>query len=491
MITGDDWEELPVRLGLVSTYPPRRCGPATYAAELGRALAPEFDLVVCAVDRYGSAYPDEVVAVIHEDDPDDYRRAARVLAEHGVDVALVHYDAGTMGGPHLRGLADELTRLGLPYVLSLHRAPGADDADLRAAVEGAERLLVFTAADRERLTGAAPTADRIELVPFGVPSVLGPGRRQRRVQLANPPRPAVTSLLAGLGPGPVLASVGAFGPERDLTTTLDALPTVLAGHPDARLILAGLTEEREAIRAELDQRGLAGAVHLLDLRLSPVELGALLARTDVVLAPALPADRSWSASTAAAVTAGRPVVARRHPYPQELLAGGAGVIVDPGDPAGLATAVLGYLDDAARSAAARSAARSTGRRLTWPAVANRYAGVLRQAARPAVPAAPTVADLRLDRGRGARPGSARTVGPAGRGRGRPGGAVPRGALPTTLAAGSVLAGHGGHRARGRRGHPAAAAGSGRVGPRQYRRRAGRTPADAGTGPATARHGRHT
>src|SRR5215469_4131304 len=100
-------EEVPVRLGMVSAYSPRRCAAAAVATDLGRALSPEFDLVVCALDRYGLSYPPEVAAVIHEDEHDDYRRAARVLAEYEVDAVLVQYDDSNFGGPLVLDLAHE------------------------------------------------------------------------------------------------------------------------------------------------------------------------------------------------------------------------------------------------------------------------------------------------------------------------------------------------------------------------------------------------
>jgi glycosyltransferase involved in cell wall biosynthesis len=374
---------------MVSTYPPRHCGSATYAAELGRALAPEFEPVVCAVDRYGQTYPDEVVAVVREDDPDDYRRAARVLAEHGADVVLLHYDDSA---PFAADLAAELRRLGLPYVVAVHRPPAGPDK----ALTSAQQVLVFTAADGAALPGVDP--DRIEIVPLGVPTALWHSRHpggRRRARNVSPPRPAVAALLDRLAPGPVLASVGAFGPERDLDTTLLALGSLRS--TGAQLVIAGRGDATGSawLRARIAALGLTDSVHLLDLWLNPVELAALLGRTDIVLAPAIPGGRAWSATLTAAVTAGCAVVARHHPYAEELLAGGVGMTVDAGDPDALAQAVRAYLDQPSRLADARSAAMTKGRRLTWPAVVNRYAAVLRRAARPTPPGQARV--LRLDR----------------------------------------------------------------------------------------------
>lgn len=75
------------RVAVVSTYPPRRCGLATFTEDLRAALrqfAPQWTVEVCALDRDGLTYGPEVVAVIEHDCRDDYRRAGRVLAAAGL-----------------------------------------------------------------------------------------------------------------------------------------------------------------------------------------------------------------------------------------------------------------------------------------------------------------------------------------------------------------------------------------------------------------------
>src|SRR5262249_57244644 len=137
---------------------PRRCGSATYASELGRALAPEFDMVVCAIDRQGLTYPREVAAVVREDERDDFRRAARVLVEHSVDAVMLHCDEAN---PYLADLVQELRRLGLPYVVALHRTP--DPSLFDAIVAGAERVLAFSETGATALR--ARTSRPVEVVP--------------------------------------------------------------------------------------------------------------------------------------------------------------------------------------------------------------------------------------------------------------------------------------------------------------------------------------
>src|SRR4051794_6939700 len=89
------------RLGIVSTYSPRQCGLATYAADLREALGGatgDLETVVVAIDRDGHTYGEEVVAVIDQDTIEDYASAVRALRAHKVDVVLIQPEYGIFGG---------------------------------------------------------------------------------------------------------------------------------------------------------------------------------------------------------------------------------------------------------------------------------------------------------------------------------------------------------------------------------------------------------
>jgi glycosyltransferase involved in cell wall biosynthesis len=373
------------RLGMVSTYPPRRCGLAGYAAELVSALAPEFDIVVCAVDRHGLTYPDEVAVVVREEDPDDYPRAARILAEHGVDAVLIQHDASIYGGragAHLTRLTQELRSRGIPYLLALHSLqPATDQAWSRTVAHlanAAASVVVFTRAAKSlAVARGLADADRIRVLPAAVRGV-----RARVIQL----RPALAQALAG--DATVLATVGFLGPSKGLETGLAAFARVAHDRPALRYVIAGATHPEVArgdgetyrvrLRELADQLDLADRVHFVDAHLTATERAALLARTDLYVAPSFAVDRTCSGSLTAAVVAGCAVVAGWHPFAAELLAGAGGVVVPGGHVDALAGAMAELLDDRVRFAAARRAAGRLGRHLTWPALAGRYAAAVRE-----------------------------------------------------------------------------------------------------------------
>jgi glycosyltransferase involved in cell wall biosynthesis len=422
------------RLGIVSPFPPRQSGLAGYGAQLVAALAAEVDVVVCAVDRHGLNYPDEVVAVIGPDDPDDYRRAARILVEHRVDVVLIEHDTDVYAGPggaHVLDLIHELRRRDIPYLVTLHgvhRRAGSTSASpgrstsagstsaspgrstsvgtdaLAVLAQGAARVMVTSHDARRRLAAwGIVAADRVRVVPLGV-TPTGPPPDPDKDPTAV--RPALLDALAGAGP--VLSTFGLVEPGKGVETALAALPIIAARCPDVRYVLAGTTgggAYGDELRSLVAERGLDGLVHFVDAYLNPTEIAALFERTDVYLAPGLPAERTASGSLTQAVAAGCVTVAGAHPYARELLGGqpvgaagpsgrshrrgrparlhrsAAGMIVPAGDSRALAAAVVGLLTNPARAAELRESALVVGRRHHWDGVARQVAGLVREAGR--------------------------------------------------------------------------------------------------------------
>jgi glycosyltransferase involved in cell wall biosynthesis len=372
------------RLGIVSTYVPRRCGLATYTADLREALgvaAGDIDPVIVAIDRDGLSYGDEVVATIHQDRISDYENAVDKIQAAGVDVVLIQHEYGIFGGPngsYVLHLARALTRRGIPYLVTLHTllsnpSPG-QAATLAALCAGAARVTVFTeTARRMALRARVASSHQITVVPHGAPDIL-----RTEVDRANV-RPEVADLLDRIGDDPLLATFGLVSVNKGLDDAIRALGEVVKRHPRTRYVIAGAThpeivrQEGESYRESLIRRvrelGLEENVHFIDSFLSPEELSALLSRTTIFITSYRSPEQICSGALTFAVAAGCPVVSTSYLYAQDLLADGAGVVVPCLDVDGLAHGIIDLLDSPEKLAAAKAAADARGARLVWPAVA--------------------------------------------------------------------------------------------------------------------------
>jgi glycosyltransferase involved in cell wall biosynthesis len=394
---------LPARTGrlvMVSTYPPRRCGLATFTRDLRAALAvaaPGWRVDVAAIDRGGLRYGAEVLTTIRQDDLADYRRAALLIESAGTDLVVIQHEYGIFGGPdggHVLALAAELRRRAVPYAATLHTVVSAPTegqaAVLRELCAGAATVTVFTPGAPHLLAAAGFPPVPVGVVPHGAPVVLR--ERDRALPAASRVRPVLST-------GPVLTTFGLIGPGKGLEQVIAALPAIMERHPATRYVIAGATHPevlrtageayRDGLVALAGRLGVAGHVRFLDAFLTDVELAELLAHTTIYLTPYRGVEQVCSGTLAFALVAGCPIVSTPYRHAQEILVAGdgtaPGVLVPHDDPVALARAVASLLDDPVRLAAAGDAAYALGAGLTWPSVAARFAEVYTSAVPPLAP----------------------------------------------------------------------------------------------------------
>ena len=383
-----------MRVGVVSTYPPRACGIGTFSQDLRGALlgadgVAAVDLVAI-VREDGAAQADEVVTRIHQDQRGDYAAAAHVLERRGDDVVVIQHEYGIFGGQegaHVLSLAAELRQ---PMVLTLHTvlsAPSVRQAEtLRALCDQAALVCVFTETARRMVVEARLVPpERVRVVPHGGPTELlpRPDAQRRPLRTGAAPSDAIGADRS------VLATFGLISPGKGIEMAIAAMPAIVARHPKALYVIAGQTHPEvakhhgEEYRISLERlaRDLDLADHVVfdDRFLNLEDLSSMLAATTIYLTPYRSREQIVSGALTFAIVAGCPTVSTPYYYAEDLLASGAGMLVPFDDPAALAAAVNGLLEDPQRLERARAEARAVGRELAWPEVGRQTAAVLREA----------------------------------------------------------------------------------------------------------------
>jgi alpha-1,3-rhamnosyl/mannosyltransferase len=171
--------------------------------------------------------------------------------------------------------------------------------------------------------------------------------------------------------------MGTIEPRKNVATLLRAYAQLIARKPDApQLVLAGkVAPACRSLLAELDRAPLAGRARHVGY-VSGVQRERLYREASMVVVPSF--DEGFGMPALEAMTVGVPVIASNRGALPEVI-GEAGILVEPDDTAGLASAMERMLGDAdlARRCSSDGLARS--RRFTWEASASRLLEAYRSA----------------------------------------------------------------------------------------------------------------
>ena len=366
---------------ILSTYPPRGCGLATFARDLRNGLASAgvtADVVASVREPGAPGRAPEVTAEIVQDRRDDYAAAARALGDE-TDVVCVQHEFGIFGGPEGAYVTDFMEAAGRPVVTTLHtvlpRPSAAYRRSMLAVVEASSRLVVMTETARTLMREVYRVpASKVSVVPHGTPVVTAPaaGLRAR----------------LGLEGRTVLLTFGLLGPSKGIEFALDALAPVAEAHPDVLYVVLGATHPeivaregeayRESLQAAVEARGLGDHVRFVDRYVDGPELGEWLQASDVYVSPYPGMDQICSGTLAYALAAGLAVVSTPYLHAAEVLADGAGRLVPYGDVGGFAAALADFAASPQARAEAGRRARAIGAPTAWPETGRAYRRVFEE-----------------------------------------------------------------------------------------------------------------
>jgi glycosyltransferase involved in cell wall biosynthesis len=367
------------KIAFLGDYWPRRCGIATFTSDLRRAVAGQFsetECIVAPVDDVegGYEYPPEVRFEFLEQDLDAYRRAAHFLNFSNVDVVCLQHEYGIFGGPAGGHILALLRDLRMPVVTTLHtvlREPTADQRRvMRQLAALSARLVVMSERGREFLGQVYGVPDeKIDLIPHGIPDMpfVDPNfyKDQFGVEGKN-----------------VLLTFGLLSPNKGIEHSLQALPAILAEHPNTVYIVLGAThpnlvrEHGESYRLSLERLaadlGVKRNVIFYNRFVELQELIEFIGAADVYITPYLNPAQITSGTLAYSFGCGKAVVSTPYWHAEELLAEGRGELVPFGDSAAIAASVKALLADETRRHAMRKRAYLLGREMIWSNVAHLY-----------------------------------------------------------------------------------------------------------------------
>ena len=392
-----------MRIAFVSSAIPRRCGIATFTSDLAagvRLADPAVGIQFAAIDEPFAArtYAANVSWRIAQEDPAAYAAVARAISRSAVDVVNLQHEFGLYGvwhdgryDDHLRAFLDECTK---PTVTTLHTVPPVPEPWMLAAVrDAADRsaAVVVMSATGARLLREVYGISKVPVViEHGMPVIEPHGRRRLKRALAMEGRS-------------VISTFGLVDPRKGLEYVVEALPEIVARHPEALYLVIGQTHpellkrQGEAYRNSLIETarrvGVTERLRFVNEYLTQREIVEYLLASDVYVTPYLDPSQITSGTLAYALGAGKAIVSTPYLHAREVLADDRGILVPFRDTGAIATAVSEILLDPVRKRHLEDRAYAYGRATTWPAIGAQVLTLMRHVVAFPVGTAPTAPAL--------------------------------------------------------------------------------------------------
>lgn len=398
-------------VAFVGTYPPRRCGIATFTQDLSRAIVAageRFTPIVIAIsDASGQYdYPREVGYEIRQGIKGDYARAAEFVNYSDVRLVSIQHEYGIFGGDDGAYVLDFVSALRVPAIVTLHTVLATPSDGQKQIVRRLEercgRLVVMSEVAADLLGRSyGVDASRVQIIPHGIPDIRRGHQQSFKARF-------------GVAGQQMLLTFGLLSPNKGIETVIRALPALVAHVPDLKYFVVGLTHPviarsqgeayRTTLEREADRLGVRDHVVFRDQFVSNEELCTYLQATDIFVSPYQNEAQVTSGALTYAMGAGAAVVSTPYWHAQELLGSGRGRLFPFGDSAALAVVLKELLDAPTEVERVRAAAYEFTRPMVWPRVGKAYldVGVSLMRDRPPTPPVPaplamaSLPELRLD-----------------------------------------------------------------------------------------------
>lgn len=376
-----------LRVAYVATAMPRKCGIATFTADIMAAVKsadPSVRATVYAIEEPGSmrAYGPEVKARIKQRDPESYREAARLINASSAEVVNIQHEFGLYGvwndnvyEDHLKGLLTELKK---PAVTTLHSVMPNPSPSMREAIRTIAQYsasVVVMAHTAARLLADVYGVDKVPIViPHGMPEIEPKNRQFFKKQF-------------GIQGRTLVSTFGLVDPRKGLEYVIRAMPEVVDKYPAALYLIVGQTHPellktqgesyRNTLMRLVDELGMTKHIGFVNEYLTQKAIVDYLLATDVYVTPYLDPNQITSGTLAYALGAGKAIVSTPYLHAIEALDEGRGLVVPFKDAPATAEAILRILNDPALKQSLEQKAYAYGKKTAWPAVGRRVLELMR------------------------------------------------------------------------------------------------------------------
>lgn len=324
------------RILLISTFPPAKCGIASFTQDLVTAISQEmkksFLVNVCALDKKKntSLYESPVTMIMDGHNLDSCIDAAAVInKDASIELICIEHEFGLYGGELGEYLLGFLALLEKPFIIRFHTVLPVPDAKRLKVVQTigmlADRIVVMTKNSARLLKEDYHIdAKKVLIIPHGTHS-------KSKVNVYD------LKVKYDLKNKLVLTTFGLLSPNKGIEKGILAMKEISMSFPRAIYVIVGhthpnlLEQEGEKYRTYLqqliDDNKLQHNVRLVNEYVPNQKLMEYLALTDIYLFTSKDPDQAVSGTFLYAMSAGCPIISNSFVLAKEMLNEEAGIVL--------------------------------------------------------------------------------------------------------------------------------------------------------------------
>ena len=365
----------------ISTYPPKKCGIASFSNDLinaiNREIPGETTISVCALEKKlnRELYEDKVALFMDSYNLDSCLETAHAINNDPlIKLLCIEHEFGLYGGESGDYLLGFLALIEKPFIIRFHTVIPPPTAKMLRVVQSiallADKLIVMTENSARILKEDYNLGDdKLMIIPHGTHAYSTINVNQLKSKY-------------NLNKRKVLTTFGLLSPNKGIEKGILAMKEISKALPDSIYLVIGQThpnlieKEGETYRDYLKQlivdNGLQENVRLINEYVPTDNLMEYLALTDVYLFTSKDPHQAVSGTFLYAMSSGCPIISNSFVLAKEMLDESSGVILKTNSSNELAENAIRILQNHGLQQEMSANARAKTRNTTWEKVGKKH-----------------------------------------------------------------------------------------------------------------------
>jgi glycosyltransferase involved in cell wall biosynthesis len=324
---------------MITSFPPRECGIATYSQDLKQALDKQFgesfQMKICALENLNEihTYSNDVDYILNTDYIETFKLLAQEINQKNkIEMVLIQHEFGFFNKTE-NTFIEFLNIIIKPVIIVFHTVLPKPSVALKEYVQNicmrVSSIIVMTKISASILMNEYEIDENlITVINHGTHLV----KNNRKDEL---------KIKYNLQNKKVCSTFGLIGPGKSIETTLHAMPAIIKMNRDVLFLIIGKTHpsivktDGESYRKSLQklvlELGLSNNVLFINEFLPLNELLDYLQLTDIYLFTSKDPNQAVSGTFSYAISCGCPVISTPIPHALEVLDNDTGIVIDFGN----------------------------------------------------------------------------------------------------------------------------------------------------------------